>query len=212
MDELACQGCQGMEKVLLAAAIMIAHLCCFFKKPGDSLLLHFSGHGSQRRDTDGDEEDGMDETICPMDYQRAGVIVDDDLFKLLVAPLPTGCRLTAIFDCCHSGSALDLPYMYNADGRLIDKPKPGQRAKTSPADVIMFSGCRDDQTSADALMADKHAGAMSFALIETLTAQHKQSFLDLLHGCQKVMRERRFTQVPQLSSCREMDMRYPFLM
>ncbi len=49
---------------------------------GDSLLLHFSGHGSQKRDTDGDEEDGMDETICPMDYERAGVIVDDELFEV----------------------------------------------------------------------------------------------------------------------------------
>jgi hypothetical protein len=39
------------------------------------------------------------------------MISDDELFELIVRPLPSGCRLTAIFDCCHSGSALDLPFM-----------------------------------------------------------------------------------------------------
>ncbi len=64
-------------------------------------------------------DDGMDETICPQDYQRAGMITDDELFGLIVAPLPAGCRLTAIFDCCHSGSGLDLPFMYDWHGRSI---------------------------------------------------------------------------------------------
>jgi hypothetical protein len=33
----------------------------------------------------------------------------------MVGPLPSGCRLTAVYDCCHSGSALDLPYEYVID-------------------------------------------------------------------------------------------------
>ena len=36
-------------------------------RPGDSLFLHYSGHGGQKRDLDGDEDDGMDETLCPCD-------------------------------------------------------------------------------------------------------------------------------------------------
>lgn len=40
--------------------------------PGDSLFFSFSGHGSQVKDTSGDEADGMDETICPADYTSAG--------------------------------------------------------------------------------------------------------------------------------------------
>src|SRR5271156_4659564 len=81
-------------------------------RPNDSLFLHFSGHGGQTEDLDGDEEDGLDETIYPVDFKRAGMIVDDELHDILVKPLPAGCRLTAIFDCCHSGSVLDLPYEY----------------------------------------------------------------------------------------------------
>ena len=81
-------------------------------QPNDNLFLHFSGHGGQTEDLDGDEEDGMDETIYPVDFKQAGMIVDDEIHWILVRPLPPGCRLTAIFDCCHSGSVMDLPYEY----------------------------------------------------------------------------------------------------
>lgn len=35
--------------------------------------------------------------------------------------------------------------------------------KSSAADVIMFSGCKDEQTSADAFEAGRSTGAMSYA-------------------------------------------------
>lgn len=106
-----------------------------------------------------------------------------------VQPLQPGVRLTAIFDSCHSGSALDLPYIYSTQGVLKEPnlaKEAGQgllgivssyargdiggmastalgffkkatsggdtyernlRTKTSPADVIMWSGSKDTQTS-----------------------------------------------------------------
>jgi len=81
-------------------------------KPGDSLVFHFSGHGQSVVDQDGDELDGFDESILPCDYTKKGRIIDDDIYKILVEPLPVGCKLTAIFDCCHSGTIMDLPYTY----------------------------------------------------------------------------------------------------
>jgi len=41
-------------------------------KSGDSLFFHYSGHGGSQKDDTGDEVDGKDETICPVDYATAG--------------------------------------------------------------------------------------------------------------------------------------------
>lgn len=48
-------------------------------QPGDSLVFQYAGHGTQVKDTDGDEDDELDETICPVDYEEKGVgpIIDD---------------------------------------------------------------------------------------------------------------------------------------
>ncbi|KAJ9471565.1 Metacaspase-1 [Diplonema papillatum] len=84
-------------------------------RAGDSLFFHYSGHGGQQKDTSGDEEDGMDETLIPEDYQSAGVITDDVLFETLVAGIPSGVHMTCVLDCCHSGTILDLPFTFVAD-------------------------------------------------------------------------------------------------
>ncbi len=47
-----------------------------------------------------------------VDYNEAGLILDDDLFEILVKPLPKDAHLVCIFDCCHSGTVLDLPYLF----------------------------------------------------------------------------------------------------
>jgi metacaspase-1 len=69
-------------------------------QPNDSLFFHYSGHGGQTKDLDGDEDDGYDEVIYPVDFEQNGHIVDDLLHDILVKSLPAGCRLTAIFDVC----------------------------------------------------------------------------------------------------------------
>lgn len=71
-------------------------------QPGDSLWFSFSGHGSQVRDTSGDESDGYDETILPVDYKVAGHIIDDELYEI-VRRIGPGARLTVLLDACHSG-------------------------------------------------------------------------------------------------------------
>lgn len=35
-------------------------------QPNDALFFHYSGHGGQAKDLDGDEDDGYDETIYPV--------------------------------------------------------------------------------------------------------------------------------------------------
>ncbi|KAF5332592.1 hypothetical protein D9611_005446 [Ephemerocybe angulata] len=96
-------------------------------KKDDSLFFHWSadsGHGGQVKDEGGRELDGMDEDIFPVDHAQAGDIIDDDLNEALVQPLPAGCRLTAIFDSCHSGTVLDLPYVVRSRPGLRGEPLP----------------------------------------------------------------------------------------
>jgi len=79
-----------------------------------------SGHGGKLRDNDGDEADGYDETLIPVDYARAGQIRDDDLLRNLVVPMASGVFATCVMDCCHSGTVLDLPFNYKADGEQTE--------------------------------------------------------------------------------------------
>lgn len=80
-------------------------------QPGDSLVFYFSGHGASQPDNDRDEVDGFDETLCPVDFETAGKIVDDEINATIVRPLPKGAVLHAIIDACHSGTVLDLPFV-----------------------------------------------------------------------------------------------------
>lgn len=80
-------------------------------QPGDSLVLHYSGHGSRQRNYNGDEVDGYDETLCPLDFETQGMIVDDEINASVVRTLPRGAKLHAIIDACHSGTVLDLPFL-----------------------------------------------------------------------------------------------------
>jgi hypothetical protein len=61
-----------------------------------------------------------------LDYQECGMITDDELFKLLIAPLPAGVELTVIMDCCHSGSILDLPFVFVGTSGLIAAVEAGE--------------------------------------------------------------------------------------
>ena len=64
---------------------------------------------------------GYDETIVPLDFGTAGMITDDLIHEIMVQPLPTGVCLTAISDCCHSGSILDLPFSFVFDQKVDNR-------------------------------------------------------------------------------------------
>jgi hypothetical protein len=67
--------------------------------PEDILLLTFACHGAFVRDTNGDETDGRDETLCLYDWE----LVDDQLYGLLSRFKP-GVRVLVVSDSCHSGT------------------------------------------------------------------------------------------------------------
>ncbi len=72
-------------------------------RAGDVLVFHYSGHGSQVPDRDGDELDHVDECLVPIDHDWDDPLLDDDLDKI-IRGVPDGANLTVILDCCHSGT------------------------------------------------------------------------------------------------------------
>ncbi|MDM8537713.1 caspase family protein [Desulfobacterales bacterium HSG17] len=92
-------------------------------RPGDFMVFHFSGHGSQVRDRNGDElEDGLDELICPWDMNwDNGFILDDDLNRIF-NKIPKGALLEVFLDCCHSGTGFDD----SVSARSARSADPGQ--------------------------------------------------------------------------------------
>lgn len=72
-------------------------------KAGDTIYLHFSGHGVRVPDVSGDEKDGYDEALAPLDYKDEGMILDDDLYEIFVNGLPVGVHVVALVSFAVSG-------------------------------------------------------------------------------------------------------------
>lgn len=83
--------------------------------PGCALFLHYSGHGGQVPDRYGVRRSGFSDTIVPVDFEQHGMIDSSILHEYLVSRLPRNSSLFILFDCCHSGSAIELPYVYRSD-------------------------------------------------------------------------------------------------
>lgn len=95
---------------------------------GDVLVVQYSGHGTHAPDLDGDEDDRQDEAICPVDFRRGELILDDDL-ALLWDLIPDGVAVTIFFDSCHSGgSNRDVSDDVVSLGRSVELT-PGEVAK-----------------------------------------------------------------------------------
>ncbi len=73
-------------------------------KPKDRVLFYFSGHGYYVWDNNGDESDGYDETLCPVDTKISGrTMIRDDEIATRLKKLQ-GRKVTMIIDACHSGT------------------------------------------------------------------------------------------------------------
>lgn len=73
-------------------------------KPGDLLVVSYSGHGGQIPDQNGDEaDDGLDETWCLYD----GQLLDDELHGAWMK-FQARVRILVFSDSCHSGTMLKM--------------------------------------------------------------------------------------------------------
>lgn len=169
-------------------------------KPGDTIVIHYAGHGTQLPDLNQDEGDGFDEAWVPYDYMSGEFFIDDDQGKLFDRYRAAGIELVLFTDCCHSGTNTRAAFTPNApqlrgNSRYLAPPPEAVRrfrelrgdgsraapAAPAPPDAlgweIHYSACRDSQS------AYEHDGQGDFtrALTGMLTdaARRGASYADL---------------------------------
>jgi hypothetical protein len=173
------------------------------------LYCHYSGHGSQvRAKHDKYEGDGMDETICPIDWESNGMIIDDDIFNHLAKPVPKDCKLYACIDACHSQTSFDLAYTVAYQPGSFSLSRLDGYPETQ-AEVIVLTGCRDNQVSADISYRteDGHLlaeGALTYGYLSVLKERaYKASCRDVLAMAGNFIKQKNLSQqTPCLSSGR----------
>lgn len=181
-------------------------------KAGDILVFTNASHGTYLADRDGDEPK-YDEAICPHDTDK-NLLVDDELRELFRS-IPKSVRLTVISDSCHSGSVTRVAVNeYRRNRQLKPSVFGGIELSTSQLRAargtnekhpesgmkeILLSGCKSNQTSADAYIANDYHGAMSYYAISAITAaSFKLTYSDLHKTLVSTLEDENYDQVPQL--------------
>ncbi len=166
-------------------------------RAGDVVYLHFSMHGQPVEDLDGDESDGWDEALVPVDAQmvyKAGIyegenhLLDDTLEKhfgqVRSAIGPEG-QLFVVLDACHSGNAsrglgehvrgTKIGFSSNPDNEFYPETTDSNdyfsvatAAGQSP--VLFLEACRSYQTNKEIRDDDSDIwyGALSFHIAATI--------------------------------------------
>ena len=167
------------------------------------LFLHYSGHGTQQRDTAGTEIDGQDECIVPCDYASAGFITDNQINALVKDMKGIG---LAIFDCCRSGTIMDLPFTG------VDSTN-----QTSIEGFYCFSGCLDSQDALESITSTQGSntglpqGAMTMAFISTIRTLNYYPPISTLHSAILAnLYAGGYSQIPQLTSTIQTGTSTPF--
>ena len=185
-------------------------------QPGDFLYFHYSGHGAQIRDTNGDEPDGMDEILCPTDlsYGNGGfrnAIVDDEI-QTILGGLKPGVGFLFVSDSCNSGTidrnpnvrnrGIDLnPNWVNQTPMQVNTARmKTYQARLNAGKYHVLTGCQDDQTSADAYIGGRYNGAMTYYMLDTYKkGGNSQSYGDWHKNMVSAIARNGYDQRPNLT-------------
>lgn len=113
------------------------HIISLSKKESITVYFHYSGHGYQIRDTDGDELDGFDEIFL------GHTMTDDYIWNNFITKLSKQTHVFLSIDACHSGSGADIPYILKNNVWTIAKKKNFDANCTG----FSVSACNDSQCS-----------------------------------------------------------------
>jgi len=166
---------------------------------------------------------------CPHDLNWDDPLTDDMLAKIF-SKVPEGVYLTVIIDACHSGtmtkglvcSCSEAQYVrarfimppFDIRSRALSLEEPLEKITLKKAmkdegqNHVLLSGCKDNQTSADAYIDNRYQGAMTWAFTSSIRESPKASWKEIHAALTAKMTA--FTQNPQLSGDEDLLVRSPF--
>lgn len=195
---------------------------------GDLCVLTYSGHGSWVPDQDGDEPDGRDEVICPVDIFEGDRWIADDQLHEEFSARHRGVRLVFVSDSCHSGTVSRFADFGQPAPALVPvevvrevprvrflppetftaEPEPSPistpRATRSIASAcVLMAGCQDWEYSYDAYFAGRPNGAYTRAALDSLaTLPRTASYKDWQVVIRTRLPTREYPQAPALQGAR----------
>lgn len=162
-------------------------------KKGDIVYMHFSTHGQPVEDLNGDEEDGWDEAIIPIDaykiykkgaYEGKKHLLDDQLniyIKKLRTKIGPSGFLYVVIDACHAGTSsrandetvrgTKVGFTYN---NKVFKPSVQKKshykveASAKMSHVMYLEACRPDQVNMEIKVKDRRYGPLSYNISQAL--------------------------------------------
>jgi len=149
--------------------------------PNDTVYVHYSGHGSQVEDLNGDEpDDHLDETLVPQDG-RSGEIRDitDDELDAIFARMRAKTAMI-VLDSCHSGTAtrsLDIRTRSIPRDTRIDiyrkaedaKPKTRAVVPVVTSRYVVMTGAASHQEALDGPIDGRYHGFFTYSLSKSLS-------------------------------------------
>jgi hypothetical protein len=129
---------------------------------------------------------------------------------MLVEKIPKDAKCTVIFDCCHSGSALDLRYNYEPTSYYTMNVTENINYEKGKGLVIFISGCLDNQVAMDTI--NKYnipSGALTNSVLEFISKDYdmKKFLWEILND----LKQKGYAQIPQLSSSIPFHLSWPLL-
>ncbi|HHL19251.1 MAG TPA: hypothetical protein ENJ33_05905 [Thiothrix sp.] len=229
-------------KLLLSSNATKANIIAGFKThlaqagEGDTVVVYYSGHGSQERAPEvfwDMEPDRQNETIvCHDSRTGAGDLADKELRFLIAQLAKKKPHIVVIFDCCHSGGATRGTETVLPQAVRLTKPDVQSRAlqnyvffeqaeqegwasdmqKLPEGAHIFLSGCQDSELSKELTIEGKQHGVFTHFLCKTLESSASSlSYRNIVSRINQQVQGLVQKQHPQVEGIEDADVNRLFL-
>lgn len=175
---------------------------------GDQILFQYSGHGAQQTTLHpAIEKDGLDEIICPYDFNdTAATAISDKEFAQRFAKIPKDVHFVWISDSCHAADLSRDPSINNELDAIrfrnfkgVQPRLSNVQAKASILQGALLSGCASHQLSADAFINNRFNGAFTHYLIKNLGLYgHNTSMQNIIQYVNQDLADNGYDQNPKI--------------